>query len=145
MKPKEAANFYEAERTNISLSHSDFSIEEDNDYKTEKKEVIDYLLSKSWDELLDSKILVQELKTINFIFEDLCKHFAKQLDSVEIFSLMTDFYDIDYSSTFNKLIVANRKKLIIDLEKTSGQTIMQNSTFEMNNDTEGFQSSLLNT
>ena len=36
MKPAEASKFYDAERTNITLNHSDFSVEEDNDYLSEK-------------------------------------------------------------------------------------------------------------
>ena len=146
MKPAEASKFYDAERTNITLNHSDFSVEEDNDYLSEKKEIISYLLSKNWDDALKVKTLVQEIKTVNFIFEDMHKNFRNKIDSVEILSLMTDFYNIDYTATFEKLIMSNRQLLIMDLEKSSGKKIIMQKTLKLTNiENDSFTSTLLDT
>lgn len=123
MKPNEAGRFYDAERTNVTLNHSDFCVKEDNDYMSEKNEITEYLLFKNWDDIIKSKTIVHEIKAINHIFEEVHLKFQNKIDSIEIFSLITDFYNIDYSSTFSKLLAKNRKILILDLERNSGNKI----------------------
>lgn len=126
MKPLEALKYYEAEKPEIKVSHQDFYTEDNNDYITEKGDLTSFLLSKNWEDVLVAKTLLNELKTINFIFEECYKLFSGKMDSMEMFSLITDFYNLDYKTTYEKLLLKNRKILILDLEKISGTKILCN-------------------
>jgi hypothetical protein len=117
MKPLEANKFYESERKNIVVSHADFAIDDTIDYREEKIELNDFLSSKNWNEVLTAKTLFNELKTINFIFEECLSAFSNKIDSVELFSLIVDFYDLDYNQTFRKLVLKNRLILVNSLNK----------------------------
>lgn len=129
MKPSEANRFHEAEKNLTKISHSDFSVDEDIDYLSEKKNLNNFLLSKNWDKLLETSTIHTELKNINFIFEETYKAFCRQIDAIELFAFIVDFYDLDYKKTFDKLLSKNRLILLETLESTFGHENILKTNF----------------
>lgn len=122
--PKESNKFYEAERQSQVLSHSDFAREEDFDYLEETDELNDFLLGKNWDKYFTkqkSGITTCDVTIVNKVFESCMKHFGKKMDSVQIFSIITSFYDIDSKYYFDKLVAKHRALLVVDLEERIGK------------------------
>lgn len=122
--PKEANNFHETERHNQVLSHSDFAKEEDFDYLQENDELNDFLLGKKWDKYFikqKSGITTCDVVIINKVFESCMKHFLHKMDTVQIFFIVTGFYDIDGHYFFEKLVAKHRQLLVKDLEERVGK------------------------
>lgn len=123
MKPLEANKFYETERQKPTISHLDLSVNEDNDYLSEKLDVNSFLLSKNWENLIHNQTITKEVKHLNYVFEEVFKQYSNKIDAVELFSIVVDFYDLDFTSTFKKLTKKNRSKLLVDLEKNFGHDL----------------------
>lgn len=133
--PKEANKFHETERHDQVLSHADFAREEDFDYLQENEDLNDFLLSRKWDKYFTkqkSGITICDVVIINKVFEECLKNFSKRMDTVQIFAIVTDFYDIDARYFFEKLVSQHRQHLVKDLEERIGKmkTIKQTN---MNN------------
>lgn len=123
-QPKEAQKFHEAERHSTVLLHSDFAREQEFDYLTETDELNDFLLSKDWDKWFTkqkSGYTICDVEIINKIFQECLVKFCNDLDSVHIFHVVTDFYDIDPIQFFNKLLKLHRERLVTDLENRIGK------------------------
>lgn len=123
MSKELSSNFYESETSDTQLSHLDFSIEEDIDYTTEIKEVYDYLLGQNWDLKVDESnnmIIGNDINLINKIFELVFTKYHNRIDSVELFNIITSFYNLDGAECFKKLIAKYRKILYYDLENRMG-------------------------
>lgn len=134
--PKESSKFHEAERQNQVLSHSDFAREEDFDYLEETDELNDHLLSKNWDKYFvkqKSGITTCDVTIVNKVFEECMKEFHRKMDSVQIFSIITSFYDIDPKYYFDKLVTKHRQKLVFDLEIRIGGPTKSVTKTNMNN------------
>lgn len=123
--PKEALAFYESERQNSTLSHNDFAREENFEYLEESDELTDYLLSKQeWEKYFvkqKSGITTCDVVIVNKVFEACYKNFGKKMDTVQIFFIVTGFYDIEGKYFFDKLVQLHRKRLVQDLEKRIGK------------------------
>lgn len=124
-RPKEANNIYSKERLNVKVSHSDFSYEDNFDYIQETNELNDYLLSKNWDKYFKTQkngIVICDITIVNKIFDQCYAEFKSKMDSVQIFHIITDFYNISGAHMFNKLVQSHRMTLIQDLERRLGGT-----------------------
>lgn len=122
--PKEARKFHEAERHSVVLSHEDFSFEQNFDYLQENEDLTDFLLSRNWDKYFTeqkSGTVICDTGIANKIFDGCYKVFHRQMDTVQIFHIITDFYTLDATYFFNKLVQSYRKKLAADLEKRVGK------------------------
>lgn len=122
--PKEARKFHEAERHSLVLTHSDFAHEETFEYLEESEEFNNFLLEKTWDKyFITQKNLIVVCDTViaNKVFDECYRHFGKKMDTVQIFHLITDFYNIDARRYFNKLLQLYRKRLARDLEERMGK------------------------
>jgi len=122
--PKEALRFYESERHNVTLSHNDFSHEETFQDMDHSEELVTYLLSKNWDSYFTTQKsgnVICDTAIVNKIFEDCLSKFTKTLDTVQLFHIITDFYNISGKQYFDKLVQAYRKKLVVDLEARMGK------------------------
>ena len=120
---REALKFHEADRINIQVTQADFSHEETFEYLEESEELVDYLLSKKWDKYfktLKSGIVICDTTIVNKIYGECSVHFGKKLDSVQLFHIITDFYNIEGSRFFNKLVQSYRNILVKDLERRIG-------------------------
>lgn len=110
--------FYEAERTNIQLSHNDLSIDDNFDERNNSEKLIEHLLAKDYDKYFkvqrQNQVTV-DTKIANAIFID-CYEFAKyEMDTVQIFDTITDFFKIDSKHYFDKLVQKFRLQLHKDL------------------------------
>lgn len=124
MNNEQHSNFYDSEMSDFKLSHSDFSMEEDFDYVTETKEINTFLLSLNLDIKLDENrkcIVDNDIKVLNNIFEKVITKFYPKVDGVEVFHIITDFYSLDPTETFKKLISKYRKICFNDLESRLGK------------------------
>jgi hypothetical protein len=122
--PKEAQKFHEAERHSTVLSHSDFAKEQEFDYLTETEALNDFLLSKNWDSYFvkqKSGYVICDVVILNNIFLECLKNFSSCMDSVQIFHIITDFYNIDAKQVFDKLLKLHRERLVSDLEYRIGK------------------------
>lgn len=118
-RAKEANNIYEKERHNVKLTHSDFAFEEQFEYLQENDEFNQYLLNKAWDHYFKSQkngTVVCDIAIVNKVFEQCLLQFNSKMDSVQVFHLITDFYNISSTQYFNKLVQSHRMRLINDLE-----------------------------
>ena len=122
--PKEANSFHETERHSQVLSHSDFAREEDHDFLQENEDLNNFLLGKNWDKYFvkqKSGITTCDVVIINKIFEICMKNFLNRMDTVQIFAVVTDFYDVDGHYFFEKLVSKYRQLLVKDLEERIGK------------------------
>jgi hypothetical protein len=122
--PKEARKFHEAERHNVVLSHEDFSFEQNFDYLQENESLVDFLLSKNWDKYFTeqkSGNVICDTGIANKIFDSTYQAFHHKMDTVQMFHIITDFYTLNPTYFFNKLVQTYRKKLARDLEIRIGK------------------------
>ena len=122
--PKEALLFESAERHNVVLTHSDFAKDYDFDYQQETEELNDFLLEKNWDKYFvrqKNGITICDVVIINKVFEECYKMFHSRMDTVEIFFVITNFYDIEGGLFFHKLVRLHRTRLVKDLEERIGK------------------------
>jgi hypothetical protein len=121
--PKEANNFYEAERHDTVLTHADFAREQEFDYISETEQLNEFLLSKNWDKYFKSQksgYVICDVVIINRIFAE-CLAYQLNMDSVQIFHVITDFYSIDPKQFYDKLLKRHRERLVVDLENRIGK------------------------
>lgn len=117
---------YEAERQNISVSHDDFAREIDIDYHSEKELLKKWLLSnKSWEEALTyskaHKRNEVDSRVANEIFGQTYEKFKKNIESIYIFSEITDFYDFCPTEYYQRLVYKYRGILINSLSNRIGE------------------------
>lgn len=111
--------FYEADRKSVTLSHSDFASEAGFENLEESEELVQYLLSKNYDQYFTVKRNNQvsiDTGIANTMFYTCCKDFHGKLDSVQIFHTVTDFFKVDSTYFFWKLVKRIRVLLIHDLK-----------------------------
>lgn len=123
--PHEALKFHEAERHNVVLTHADFARDDDFEFLENSTELTDYLLSKdNWEKYFitqKSGNVICDTVIANKIFEECFEKYKKHLDTVQIFHLITDFYNINPTQYFEKLVQLHRKRLVRDLELRIGK------------------------
>lgn len=123
-------NFYEAERSSIKLSHNDFAAEQEFDYIQENTDLNEYLLDKNWDSYFIKPgpyaRRTCETSIANKIFDKVFEEFKFRMDTVQMFHVITDFYDINAAWYFSKLVKTYRQRLKKDLTTRIGR--LRNST-----------------
>lgn len=128
---KEANKFYESERKNIVISHSDLSHDQEMDYVSEIEMLNDYLLErKDWESLLVSGSKRQndiDTRVANDIFT-ICHQKFPEIDTVQLFDTITSFYNFDSKEYFERLGHKYRQKLLYDLTTRMGQINISNDT-----------------
>jgi hypothetical protein len=118
---------YESDRHSVKLSHNDFASDADNqfEYRQENDDLNDFLLSKDWDRFFtQSGPYAQrkcETSIANNIFQSVLDKFQFRMDTVQIFHIITQFYDVDAKIYFEKLVQKYRKHLQKDLEHRIGR------------------------
>lgn len=130
-----STRFAESERHNIKLDHSDFAQEQNFDYLQETEDLNNFLLSKSWDNYFDKYTKNGpyakrrcETSIANQIFKTVLASFQFRMDTVQIFHIITEFYDIDAKWYFERLVQQYRKRLQNDLEHRIGKFKKQSIT-----------------
>ena len=116
---------YEAERKASKLTSSDFASEQQFEYLQETEDLREFLLSKNWDNYFTQKgpyaMRLCNISIANKIFQAVLDGFRFRMDTVQIFHLITEFYDIDAKWYFESLIQKYRKILQKDLEHRIGK------------------------
>ncbi|BBI90433.1 hypothetical protein HYO65_gp041 [Tenacibaculum phage PTm1] len=121
----ETHRFYESDRTSGTLSHQNFAREQQFEYLSEIDDLNNFLLSKNWDDFFTQSgpyaMRLCDTSIANKIFNVVFETFKYRMDTVQMFHIITDFYDIDSTWYFNKLVHNNRRKLQSDLEHRIGK------------------------
>lgn len=125
-KDRESArSFYESERKNIVVTHDDFCVEQQFEYLKESENLTDYLLERSdWEaQFKNTRVgtMICHVQILNQIFDEIFKMFANKLDSVQVYHIITDFYNIDSTDTFHRLVHKHRERLKRDLIARIGE------------------------
>lgn len=123
---KKQNSFHESELSDLSaerqITQLDFSINIDMDYIMEREKVNNFLLSKSYDFSRNMKVnIVNEVIILNEIFDTCFKKFLNIIDAVEIFDVVTRFYDIDSGITFSRLKRDNKTIIFKSLSNRIGE------------------------
>lgn len=119
MAHSERSKYYETERPNIQLSHSDFMVQPDvNLYGDDLSGVLEYLLSienkyKTW---LESKHNKMDRRFCNELFNDVYHQFQSQ-SPVIIIDQITNFFQIDYKLFYQNLDVSTKNLLYRNLKQ----------------------------
>ena len=120
----ESNRFYEAERTSVQLSQNDFAKDQNFDYLQEDSDLNEYLLDKNWDDFFSKPgpyaKRTCETSIANKIFDSVFEVFKFRMDTVQMFHVITDFYDVEAPWYYNKLLRAHRVRLKNDLTKRIG-------------------------
>jgi hypothetical protein len=128
-------NYYEAERINVTVTHSDFAKDADFENLDKSDDLVDYLLSKDYDKFFkiakNGQVTVDTV-IINKLFDECYEHFNKSIDSVQVFHIITDFYRIEPSHMFEKLVKRPRMLLLRDLRNRTNITGLQSSKLGKN-------------
>lgn len=122
---KKQNNFYENSKCDSfrKLTELDFSVELDFDYIREIEEVNDFLLSKQYDLHKNSKVnLSNEVVILNQIFDICFKKFSSKIDVVELFDVITKFYDLSEQICFSRLTRNNKTILLKGISNRIGDT-----------------------
>lgn len=112
--------YYETERNLTQLSHSDFAKDADFETIDYSEDMTNYLLSKDYDKFFTVKRNNQvtvDTAIANTIFYECFDRYRNVLDSVLIFHIITDFYNIDGKHLFEKLVKKSRMLLVRDLQR----------------------------
>ncbi len=120
-------NFYEADRTYQKLSHSDFSLDPGFDDMKGNETLMQFLLEKEdWEKCFlrkKSGSVDIDVEAANKIFYTCYKMFKNQSDAVDIFGIITDFYKIDSTLFYWKLIKRCRMVINRDLGERLGEDV----------------------
>lgn len=111
--------FYESERNNTVLTHADFATDADFENLEESEDFVNFLLSKNYDQYFSIKRnnqTVIDTGIANKLFYTCYGKFQSKLDAVQIFHIITDFYNVEPTYFFWLLVKRLRGLLITDLK-----------------------------
>lgn len=128
-KDKEALKFLESDRIDVKLTHNDFNYEQNFDFIESSEELRDFLISKvDWEGGFDISMtdkgqidINTKVTFLNESFNILYNKFKNKMDSVELFHIFTDFYDLNPTIVFNTLVYKFRVILKNDLCERIGK------------------------
>lgn len=133
----ESTRFYEAERKSIKLEHSDFAAEQEFDYLQETDDLNAFLLEKNWDRFFKKPGPFAQRRCAtsiaNKIFDSCMSKFQFRMDTVQMYDIITRFYDIDSTWYYNVLVQSHREQLQKDLESRIGK-LKNNKTTKIGED-----------
>lgn len=112
--------YYEADRDLTQLTHADFANDAEFEGIDYSEDMTDYLLSKDYDKFFTVKRNNQvtvDTTIANTIFYECWNKYRTSIDSVLVFHILTDFYNIDGRHFFEKLVKKSRMLLIRDLQR----------------------------
>ena len=125
---KEANYFYEAERKNIVVSHEDFAVIQEMDEMSEIESIEEFLLSRlDWESNLtnnrpsSSSSTKVDTRLANEIFTECLAKCANRVDSVQLFDVITKFYNFNPQEYYVRLGHGYRTKLVNDLKIRIGK------------------------
>lgn len=130
--------YYESDRNLQQLTHADFAKDADFESIDYSEELTSYLLSKDYDKFFTVKRnnqVTADTSIINSIFYECFSLYKDKIDTVLIFHIITDFYDIDPKHMFEKLVRKIRMILIRDLKRrmdipSTGKTKLSKSSIQ---------------
>lgn len=105
------------------ISSSDFSVESTFSDEVDTTEMFDYIQKHESrylpyvDELKSGIVRIKSSEIANSIFDDLFKEFSKNVDSVEIFSVIIDYFGFTEIDYFEKLFLETRMILVKHLSE----------------------------
>lgn len=121
---EKSTNYYESDRIAGTLTQSDFAKEESFSNLDHDENLVDYLIEKDeWDKLFitqKSGRVVCDASSANMIYRKVYNEFIDNMDSVQIFHQVTEFYNLEGKFFFDMLLKKHRDLLISDLEKRIG-------------------------
>ena len=113
MAHSEYEKFYEAERQDIKLSHSDFMIEDPHtDLDDSKEGLLEYLMlvENKYKDLLATHNNKLDVRFCNELFTDVLSH-CSNVSPVFIIDEVCVFFDLGYEKFFSLLDTYNKNKL----------------------------------
>lgn len=116
----EHEKFYEAERPDVKLSHSDFMIEPSvNSMDDNLDGLLEYLLliEQKYKDRLDARNGKMDARFCNEVFNDVLAHFKNKISPVLIIDQICAFFNVDYTTFYNLLDTPNKNLLYKELNK----------------------------
>lgn len=139
--------YYESERTNVVVSHNEFARDAEFENLEKFDDLVDYLLSKDYDKyfhLCKNGQVTVDTMIINKLFFECYEKYKTKVDSVQIFHIVTDFYRIEPSHMFQKLVKKLRVLLIKDLKERINVTGLHVSKIDKNVIQRSFMVNIMN-